>query len=260
MVIDPSERLSGFIKSPVIKSDLVLTELLMEASHLSDAAVDIFNFSERNILYIGQAIETLSGHKCCQFLEKGLPMFVEIACPSELEYLSMRQSAYLRHARLPDFDMRTIFFQDYEWTIIHRNGYPVPVFSSVLVLTYTLQNEAAYSVGFHLPRKDSTRTSCKSLLRKIKERHNEVYLHSYNHHPDTPYPINDVDEIIHHITAREREVLGMLANGMSTHEISMALLITDNTVETHRKNLLEKFQAKNAAELIKKASKVFWLE
>jgi Response regulator containing a CheY-like receiver domain and an HTH DNA-binding domain len=62
------------------------------------------------------------------------------------------------------------------------------------------------------------------------------------------------------ITQRECEVLRLLANGNSTQEISKQLNISINTIETHRRHLLEKFEAKNVAELIKKASKVFWLE
>jgi DNA-binding CsgD family transcriptional regulator len=47
---------------------------------------------------------------------------------------------------------------------------------------------------------------------------------------------------------------------MSTKDIGVIMNITDNTVETYRRNLLEKFEAKNAAELVKKASKIYWLE
>jgi DNA-binding NarL/FixJ family response regulator len=52
------------------------------------------------------------------------------------------------------------------------------------------------------------------------------------------------------ITTRERQVLEALFEGHSTKEIGEHLSISPNTVETHRKNLLSKFDAKNSLHLI----------
>jgi DNA-binding CsgD family transcriptional regulator len=65
--------------------------------------------------------------------------------------------------------------------------------------------------------------------------------------------------MMHCITGRERQVLGMIALGNSSRIISKELGISFHTVETHRKKLLEKFKARNTAELLTKASKIFWL-
>jgi DNA-binding NarL/FixJ family response regulator len=55
------------------------------------------------------------------------------------------------------------------------------------------------------------------------------------------------------ITRREMEVLMLIAEGMTNNEIAGKLFISFTTVDTHRKNLLEKFSAKNTAELVKLA-------
>lgn len=54
-------------------------------------------------------------------------------------------------------------------------------------------------------------------------------------------------------TQREMEVLQMLAAGATTDEISQQLGISTNTTESHRRHLLEKFRARNVAELILRA-------
>jgi DNA-binding NarL/FixJ family response regulator len=59
------------------------------------------------------------------------------------------------------------------------------------------------------------------------------------------------DEIF---TQREREILELLAQGKSSRETGDMLFITERTVETHRKNMLEKSDAKNTVELIAYAS------
>jgi len=52
------------------------------------------------------------------------------------------------------------------------------------------------------------------------------------------------------LTRREKEVLGLIAAGLTNHEIGEKLFISTTTVDTHRKNLLSKFDVRNTATLI----------
>ncbi|WP_276483156.1 response regulator [Paraflavitalea pollutisoli] len=55
------------------------------------------------------------------------------------------------------------------------------------------------------------------------------------------------------LTRREKEVLELIADGMTNNEIAQKLFISVTTVETHRRNLLTKFEAKNIVSLVKTA-------
>lgn len=55
---------------------------------------------------------------------------------------------------------------------------------------------------------------------------------------------------------REREVLELLSEGKSSREIAEQLFITERTVESHRKNMINKGQVKNTVELIAFASSI----
>lgn len=57
------------------------------------------------------------------------------------------------------------------------------------------------------------------------------------------------------LTRREKEILKLLIEGMSTQEISDKLFLSFLTTQTHRRNLLNKFQVKNVAELVSYALK-----
>jgi two-component system nitrate/nitrite response regulator NarL len=63
-------------------------------------------------------------------------------------------------------------------------------------------------------------------------------------------------ELIDQITTREKEVLQQIALGMTSIEIGKKLFISKNTVETHRKNLLMKLNAKNTPTLLKIAYEI----
>jgi DNA-binding NarL/FixJ family response regulator len=55
------------------------------------------------------------------------------------------------------------------------------------------------------------------------------------------------------LTRREKEILGLIAAGLTNNEIATKLFVSSTTVDTHRKNLLAKFDVKNTALLIKMA-------
>ncbi len=59
--------------------------------------------------------------------------------------------------------------------------------------------------------------------------------------------------IIPIISDREKDVLLLIGEEMNTNEIAEKLFISANTVMTHRKNLLLKFDVKNSVGLVRKA-------
>lgn len=57
--------------------------------------------------------------------------------------------------------------------------------------------------------------------------------------------------VIPSLTRREEEILQYVASGLTNIEIAKKLFLSPRTVKTHRLNLLQKLNVKNAAELIK---------
>jgi len=55
------------------------------------------------------------------------------------------------------------------------------------------------------------------------------------------------------LTAREREVVQLLAEGKSTKQIALKLHISAKTVETHRRQIMDKLDIHSVAELTKYA-------
>ncbi len=77
-------------------------------------------------------------------------------------------------------------------------------------------------------------------------------------------PSNDLDfdsgtDHIDRISPREKEVLTLIGEGYSSKQIADMLYISNHTAISHRKNLIEKFQVRNTAQLIKNASQVMEL-
>lgn len=55
------------------------------------------------------------------------------------------------------------------------------------------------------------------------------------------------------LTKREVEIIKLIAEGLTSHDMANKLFISPRTVETHRANLMKKMSVKNAVELVRKA-------
>jgi len=62
-------------------------------------------------------------------------------------------------------------------------------------------------------------------------------------------------EALSQITEREREIIILIANGLSSKEIGKKLFISPRTAETHRNNILKKLDVNGVAGLVRFAFK-----
>lgn len=129
------------------------------------------------------------------------------------------------------------------------------------VLALTMHNSAEFiknivkagAAGYL--KKDSDK---ELLLNAIQEVHNKG---SY-YPPETAHLVlqslqeRNKGELI---SPREKEVVTLIAEGMTTKEIAEKLFLSKHTIESHRQNILLKLDIKNSAELVKYAIKRGWV-
>jgi DNA-binding NarL/FixJ family response regulator len=78
----------------------------------------------------------------------------------------------------------------------------------------------------------------------------EVILGRFN----TGGPVKEVPDLIRErLTAREREIVQLLAEGKSSKEVASSLGISVKTAETHRANVMHKLEIHNVSELVRYA-------
>jgi DNA-binding NarL/FixJ family response regulator len=98
--------------------------------------------------------------------------------------------------------------------------------------------------------KNSTVSEIESTIRGVMEGQ-VIISHLLNNQKQVSFP--DSQGPI--ITRREKEVLVLIAEGCTNKEIAEKLFVSLSTVDSHRKNLLAKFDVMNTASLISKAMK-----
>ena len=62
------------------------------------------------------------------------------------------------------------------------------------------------------------------------------------------------------LTSSEKEIVRLIAKGLTTKEIAVRRNISFHTVNTHRKNIFRKLEVTNASELIMKAIRAGWID
>ncbi|GIP26125.1 transcriptional regulatory protein DegU [Paenibacillus sp. J23TS9] len=72
-------------------------------------------------------------------------------------------------------------------------------------------------------------------------------------------PMGTQDDHSSPLTAREREILGLVAKGLSNKEISSHLDISEHTVKNHLKNILQKLHLDNRVQLARYAYEQGWM-
>ena len=133
----------------------------------------------------------------------------------------------------------------------------------ILALTQHDENEyvaqilKAGAVGYMLKnsRKEEFEESIETVLsgnKYISQEISDQMLNDLVSKQLTPDPEND-EEI--HLTKREIEIIQKIADDMSNQEIADELNISLRTVETHRRNLMQKLKVKTVVALLKYASK-----
>ncbi|MEV5568181.1 response regulator transcription factor [Streptomyces sp. NPDC052196] len=137
-------------------------------------------------------------------------------------------------------------------------GGPSPVPVHVLVLTtfdldeYVFEALRAGAAGFLLkdtpPARliDAVRVTAagESLLSPGVTRR---LIETYVRRPGYPGPVT---RTLDGVTGREHDVLGLIARGLSNHEIAAELYLTVGTVKTHVSRLLTKLGARDRAQLV----------
>lgn len=65
---------------------------------------------------------------------------------------------------------------------------------------------------------------------------------------------NVLQTVTPQLTQREKQILNLLAQGKTSQVIGKEIFVSPLTVDTHRRNLMQKFEVKNVAELIMAAN------
>jgi DNA-binding CsgD family transcriptional regulator len=207
----------------------------------ADCAIAIFDTSQANYLYISDKLEQLLGYKTDEYLHGGLchtiskihpddvPGVLEIL-EKEIDYITALPPAQCLEHR-----------SSYDYRIRKTNDTFIRVLQRNIILSLDESDKILHLLLIftdisHLKKDDS-----KILYIINKEEHGLTYIYNLADRRMIKDPF---------LSKREIEILKLLGKGYSSKEVADELFISIHTVETHRRNMLEKTNIRDTSCLV----------
>jgi DNA-binding CsgD family transcriptional regulator len=208
------------------------------------------------LLYLDDSFQSLSGHPASRLVEGGMDFWFSLMHPEDRKIVSEKIVESHKMLALHGYDERNPrpMVLEYraqhaggEWIWIRDTKYLVSFSEKVIdkILGKFERIGPAQITDVELRKRFEDDASCTQLLD-----------FALAHQDQTPPSSSSK---IPRLTKREKEILRLIGEGCSTKMIADRCNISINTVETHRRHLLEKLEVNNSMQLIKEASKIFWL-
>ncbi|MFC3416269.1 response regulator transcription factor [Algoriphagus hitonicola] len=237
------------IKNDNLKSQVLDAQYQLE--ELPDSYFGLFWLYTHDYLYISRSVENILGHPYSLFEEKGVAFLQTIIPENHFEniYSSLDNQAK-KIEEGPEY-LNSHVFLKVDAAILNQDQIQVPVRYQGILLDARQSHPVSYLVLGSWIKLESIKSSPlyeETILKQFK-RIKTAYIQ------DNQKRFKSLSAI-RKISQRESEIIKLLAQGHSTKSISEQLHISFNTVESHRKNLLHKLEAKNTAELVYKFNQI----
>lgn len=239
------------IQSESLRNKIEILQAELES--IPNTFYALFWLYTHDFLYISPSIEAVTGHPFHNFERHGMVFFSSIIPPDLIE--NIYQTMYTQADGIqnhPD----GLFAEEF----LHVEAAVFDVNKNLITVKYNavLLDEKAFDPKSYLVfcswidcgrKSDSEIQVMESFIKKKLMEVKTIYFKS---HADRFQFLQSKNKI----SDREKEVAFLLAKGHSSKSISEQLHISFNTVESHRKNLLQKLEAKNTVELVYKLNQV----
>ena len=209
--------------------------------------------SKPAILYVSPKFEELTGYACQKFISEGLSFWFSVIHPADMQAVVARITK-VQHELLTN-NSRPATPLKLEYRITRRDGQVIWLREFKQIISY-LDGKKDHILGcLHdiTAEKVAERNAIESLLKRDKAANGLLDM-------AVSYQLNDAPDgrkaalpSSNRISAREKDVLRLVTAGYSSKQIAAELAISENTVETHRRHLLRKFQVNNSTALVKEA-------
>lgn len=201
---------------------------------LIDSYFFIYDCVENKIVYVNNAFKTLTGYDDKTF---SIEKLLEIIHPEDLDYFIQCEEKDLEFTNGLLFNQHFQFLFSYTYRIIIADGESITIQQQCQALEVTNQGHLSKTLVSHKRIPDYTQRPIDD--HKAFDKVNGIYIDSDN---------------CYNLSRREYEILTLIKEGLNSNEISDRLNISKYTIDTHRKNILNKTHSNNFIELIKKLS------
>lgn len=202
----------------------------------------ITNTQEGKYDFISKNFEFATGLKRQDFLNNGIPHYLSLIHPEEIQtWLGILQELMTYCTSV--YSAKELNRLDFQFNYRLRNGNDtyINILENQVNLKADVDGKPVVGLGHFTVIGDGMQLPVRASIRYLNEKkeYETVFHKTYG-----ALLLEDK------ISDRERDVIRLLAMGYDNQSIADKLFISSHTVKTHRKNLLNKTQSKNTAQLL----------
>ena len=224
-------------------------ESLSRAFFYSAPSFFILDYTRREYIKLSNYGALSMGYRSRDFIDGGLDFILDIyqkddfACMNHNIFTHVVE--FLKSKPQEDHD-KYLFTHNYRWK--KKDGTFATILQKRSFITSPVTGLPLISFGSCLDVSSFNHDhKMVHVIDKMTGRDNNIILENIT----TDFFFPDAEETL--LTKREKEILYWMADGLSSKQMADKLFIAENTIANHRKNILQKTNSKNVAELIRYA-------
>ena len=220
--------------------------LLKSLNYHSREIIYISDVAKKSNIFCSQAVEKILGWTQKDFLDGGWAFSVSLTHPDDAEMITEHfiKEMELRKKEKFIHDHKPII---YEYRKRHKNGTFLKMYSESILIERDLDQNPKFLMTFSRVASDEQKNNVQdkdAFDLSIKKELDKILLTGKTKNKFNPVQLSQ----------REKEILQLVRDGLSTKEIADILCIKITSVNSYRKNLMIKVNAKNTAELVQKSN------
>ena len=237
-----------------------------QALHFFDSTPNCFaavcSFETNQFIFISPKVEKVLGYPIDNFLQNGYRFLFSLIPDFVIPKLLAWQSELFKVMSSPHFDYTSLHLFEFQGALSHVDKTLIEMHQLGITLEFEPGGNTRSFFAIWIEKSKGSLNK-KLLIEKLKEFHHLLrgpLSETRQQKNGTLVKIKAPYFREPKLTSREKELLVLLSKGLDLKTISEKLEISYYTCESHRKHLFEKFEVHNVAELIQKASKIYWIE
>lgn len=182
---------------------------------------------------------------------------IEKIHPDDIPFFIQCENATVEFAKTISPKQLLNYKISYDYRIRKSTGEYIRILQQVVTIEIDLETgDLIKTLGIHTDI---------SHIKSVEQPQNESILSFIGLNGEKSYYKTYRDLFVHsneiqiNLSPRQKQIVSCLMNGMNSQEIADSLFISKNTVDTHRRKILDLFKVKNTTQLILKVSKSGWL-
>jgi DNA-binding CsgD family transcriptional regulator len=224
--------------------DLEIQKKVLSVFSVGEFYYYIFDVLKGSFEYVSPDVESVMGFLPSDYTLEG---FLERIHPEDQQFMQNCENTVMNFFKRLSPEKFFNYKIRYDYRVKKRNGDYARILQQVLTINYSPEGTVLHTFGIHT---DITHLKTKS--------HPNLSFIGLNGEPSfIDYPIENYVHPKHPtvFSMREQEILAQIWEGLDSTEIADRLFISKNTVDTHRRTMLNKSGARNAVELLRFALK-----